>query len=298
MPKCSKCRANAVILTAKAFCKNHFTDYFENKVLKTIQKFNLITKDDKIIVASSGGKDSTTVLYIIKKYFDKVEALAIDEGIPRYRSITLDDLEKFCSTHAIPLNIYSYKEEFGFSLSEALKVRKDISPCHICGILRRYLLNSKARGFTKIASGHNMDDEAQSIMMNLVKAQIPLLSRLGPLTGNVADAGFVPRIKPLYFCTEKEVATYAVLKGFGVRFTQCPHSHKSFRAFIRNQLNEYETKHRGAKQNLVNNFINMLPRLKTAQAGALSHCSNCGEPCSREICKACVLVNSIATAPV
>ena len=267
MPACNKCSSKAVIVTEKAYCKPHFIDYFELKVLSTIKKFKLIDKNDKVIVGSSGGKDSTTVLYLLKKYFKNVEALAIDEGIPGYRSITLDDLEKFCSSNSIRLSVYSYKDEFGFSLSEALKVRNDISPCNMCGTLRRYLLNSKARGFAKIATGHNLDDEAQSIMMNLVKAQVSLLARLGPSTGTVRDAGFVERIKPLYFCTEKEVATYAVIKNFGVKFSQCPHSHKSIRAFVRDILNEYESRHKGAKENLVNNFVKLLPKLKSKSYG-------------------------------
>ncbi|MAG16122.1 TIGR00269 family protein [Candidatus Woesearchaeota archaeon] len=297
MTKCSNCNNNAIITTEKAFCKEHFVKYFEDKVISTITKFKLVSSNDKIIVASSGGKDSTTVLYILKKYFGKVEALAIDEGIPRYRSKTLEDLEKFCKRESIPLKIYSYKKEFDFSLNEALKIKKDLSPCYMCGVLRRYLLNTKARNFTKIATGHNLDDEAQSIMMNLVKSQIPLLARLGPITDTAEDKNFVPRIKPLYFCTEKEVATYAFVNNFATRFTQCPHSHDSFRAFVRDALNDYEIEHKGAKKNLVNNFLKLLPKMKSNQKDLhLNHCSNCGEPSSKELCKACSLVNSIANA--
>jgi len=287
-----------VIDTVKPYCKEHFIAYFENKVKSTIEKFKLLDDEDKIIVASSGGKDSTTVLYLLKRLYGKVEALAIDEGIPGYRIITLEDLEKFCKENSIPLRIYSYKEEFGFSLSEALKIRKDLSPCYMCGILRRYLLNSKARAFTKIATGHNLDDEAQSVMMNLTKNQMSLLSRLGPITGNVVDKNFVPRIKPLYMCTEKEVATYAMLQGFATRFTQCPHSFDSFRAFIRDTLNDYEVKHRGSKVNLINNFLKIVPNLKANQTLELNHCNACGEPSSREICKKCELVESINSVTI
>lgn len=297
MAKCNGCINKAVIVSEKSFCGNHFVKHFENKVLKTIKRFNLIKEEDKIIVGSSGGKDSTTILYILKKYFGNVEALAIDEGIPGYRNITLESLKKFCKEYSVPLHIYSYKSEFGFSLTEALKVNKELKPCNICGTLRRYLLNTKARCFDKIATGHNLDDEAQSIMMNLVKAQLPLLSRLGPITGNVADDGFVPRIKPLYFCTEKEVATYAVIKQFSARFNQCPHSVNSFRASIRDQLNEYEVKNRGSKVRVVNNFLKLLPGLKKQQASLnLNHCNNCGEPSSKELCRACNLVDTLTPA--
>ena len=241
MAQCINCGSRAAVSYEKPLCKVHFTEFFEENVLNTIKRFGLIKKGEKVIVGSSGGKDSTTVLHLVKKYFGKVRALAIDEGIPGYRNITLEDLEKFCDANEIPLSISSYKEEFGFSLSQALRIRKDLSPCHICGVLRRHLLNVKARKFARIATGHNLDDEAQSIMMNLVKAQIPLLSRLGPSTSG-SSRDFVPRVKPLYFCTEKEVAAYAFIKGFGLKFMQCPHSRNSFRAMIRDLLNEYEKK--------------------------------------------------------
>ncbi len=294
MAKCSKCRSTAAAKAGKLLCASHFTECFERKVLATIREFNLAGKNDRIIVASSGGKDSTTTLYILNKYFGNAEALAIDEGIPGYRNLTLDALKSFCRSNGIPLHIHSYKNEFGFTLADAIKARKDISPCNLCGILRRHILNKKARGFTKIATGHNLDDEAQSIMMNLAKNQASLLSRLGPMTGVVRDKGFVKRIKPLYFCTEKEVASYATIKKLTPKFSQCPHSHSSFRAFVRDTLNDYESRNKGAKLSMVSNFLKLLPHLKQQQESAkLSHCASCGEPSSKERCSACGIVDSI-----
>ena len=210
---CSRnCGEKAVISVRKPLCKSHFVRSFESSVAATIKKYKLVSKNDEIVVACSGGKDSTTVLYLLNKWFGNVTALAIDEGIPGYRNITLEDLRGFCSRNKIPLKVLSYKDAFGFSLHEALR-KVTVLPCNICGTLRRHLLNSGARGFTKIATGHNLDDEAQSIMMNFFKGNLALAARLGPLTGVVEDARFVPRVKPLYFCYEKEVAAYAFLKN-------------------------------------------------------------------------------------
>ena len=296
MAKCSRgnCNETAVINITSAYCKSHFIRHFEAKVSATIKKYGLIGKEDKIIVACSGGKDSTTVLYLLNKWFGNVMALAIDEGIPGYRNITLDDLKAFCSRNNIPLKTISYKEAFGFSLHDALK-KVDVLPCNICGTLRRYLLNSAARGFTRIATGHNLDDEAQSIIMNLFKNNLELAARLGPLTGIIRDAKFVPRIKPLYFCLEKEVAAYAFLQNFGIRFNECPHSRISFRAGVRDFLNELEQKHPGSKQNIVNNFVKLLPKLKAkySTSAKVRHCGSCGEPSSNDLCKACIYINSL-----
>ena len=296
MANCSRgnCRQSAVISVTLPYCKEHFMAYFESKVAATIKEYKLVDKNDRIIVACSGGKDSTTILYLLNKWFGNVTALAIDEGIPGYRNLTLEDLRSFCSRNSIPLKTTSYKEAFGFTLHDALK-KVAVLPCNICGTLRRYLLNASARGFSRIATGHNLDDEAQSVMMNLFKNNLNIAARLGPVTGVVEDVKFVPRVKPLYFCHEKEVAAYAFLQNFGIRFNECPHSRISFRAAVRDFLNDLELQQPGAKQNIVKNFLRILPKLKREQArnAIISYCSSCGEPSSNDLCKACVYIKRL-----
>ena len=109
---CIKCPQEPVIeLQHGNLCKTHFINYFEDKVFKTIKKYKLINQNDKICVATSGGKDSLTVLYLTKKYLEKnnkktnIFALAIDEGIKDYREKTLEDLKEFTKEHKIELNI-------------------------------------------------------------------------------------------------------------------------------------------------------------------------------------------------
>ena len=227
---CGKCDSRAVIaLQHGGFCKKHFINYFEDKVFKTINRFQLLGRNEKICVAASGGKDSLTVLYLTKKYLEKnglptnnLFALAIDEGIDNYREKTLIDLKKFCLGHSIPLQVVSFQEELGKTLDYAYPlINRDANkkPCNVCGVWRRYLLNRYARklGADKLVTGHNLDDEAQAIVMNLFKANTKLAARLGPISGIEENVLFTQRVKPLYLCAEKEVRLYALLKGFQIQ---------------------------------------------------------------------------------
>ncbi len=292
--KCRRCSKNAVISDPN-YCKDHFIDYFERKVRKTIKDYDLIRKKDRVFAAVSGGKDSITNLYVLSRYYN-VEAIAVDEGIKGYREKTLDDLKRFCNKNRIKLNIVSFKEDFGFTLDSALKKLHD-RPCTVCGAFRRYLINKHARilGATRLATGHNLDDEAQSVMINLFRNQQEISARLGPITGIVRDRLFIPRIKPLYFCTEKEVTVYTHLMDFGVGYYECPYTTESYRAAVQVLLNDYEAKNPGTKRNIIKAFLKMLPELKKRYMteGKPNRCKNCGEPAKQELCKPCQMIEEL-----
>ncbi|MBU0470239.1 MAG: TIGR00269 family protein [Nanoarchaeota archaeon] len=299
---CDKCKAKAVItLQHGNLCKNHFLKYFEEKVFKTINKFQLLGRDEKICVATSGGKDSLTVLYLTKKYIEKYHlpaalfALAIDEGITSYREKTLADLQEFCAEHKIKLHLASFEDEFGEKLETAvLKLNQDVKrrQCNICGVWRRYLLNKYAKKLEadKVVTGHNLDDEAQAILMNTFKANTKLAGRLGPKTGTYEHERFIPRVKPLYFCSEKEVRLYTLLKGFKVQYTECPYSKEGYRHHIQEMLNEFENKFKGTKQGIINSYLALLPLIKNSEENLeILSCKLCQEPANKEICNACNL---------
>lgn len=286
--------------SGEKLCKSHFTQYFENKVFKTIRQFDLIGKSENLGVALSGGKDSLTVLHLLDKLSKqnpkiKINAIAINEGIQGYRDKTLEKAKDFCQKNNIKLDIFSYKEEFGLSLDEMLKAI-NAKPCSACGIFRRYLLNKKSKelGLTKIATGHNLDDECQSIIMNQMRNDIGASARLGPKTGIIHNGKFVQRIKPLYLCTEKEVTTYAFLNGLLDEFNECPHVPQSFRAQVRDTLNDLENKFPGTKYSIVNSFLQTLPLLKKQfKYDAIKICTKCNEPAANDVCNACVYLEKL-----
>jgi len=273
----------------------------EKKVFKTIRKFNLIEKNDRIAVALSGGKDSLSLLYILNKLAStqrdiSLMAILINEGIHGYREKTLKDAKAFCKKYNTELNVYSYKDEFGYTLDQLVK-KIPLNACTTCGVLRRYLLNKYARKLkvTKLATGHNLDDEAQAFLMNTFRNNMEISARLGPITGVVKDKGFIPRIKPFYLLTEKETATYAYLKKLTSHFTECPNIKGSLRDNVRNLLNDFEKLYPGTKHAVINSYLEILPSLKKhyATTKKLQQCKYCEEPSSKEVCKTCQLLEKI-----
>ncbi len=301
---CKRCREKPVIhypVNNIQLCKKCFIRYFEKKVLKTIRDFGLIERGDKIGVAISGGKDSLTTLHILNKITKRRKdihllAIAIDEGIKGYRDKALQFAKSICKKEGVPLKVFSYKEEVGYPLDTILKKTKE-KPCSICGVLRRYVLNKKSRelGITKLATGHNLDDEAQSVLMNQLRNNVDASSRMGPLTGVMKHELFVRRIKPLYFLSEKETTIYALLNGLKDEYCTCPYADEAYREDIRVLLNNLEHKYPGTKHAVINSFLEILPLLKERykKEKKILECEKCGEPCSQKICQACRMIEKI-----
>ncbi|MBI2508068.1 TIGR00269 family protein [Candidatus Woesearchaeota archaeon] len=301
---CKRCKSNPVIQLPNSnikLCKSCFIKYFERKVLNTIRKYNLINHKENIISALSGGKDSLSLLYLLnkiasKKLDFKLSALLVDEGIKGYRDKTIKTAREFCEKNNIKLHITSYSEVTGKTLDKIKKQFPDTIACSMCGVLRRYLLNKKSRELkaNKLATGHNLDDEAQSIMMNQFRHNIALSARLGPITGVKRDKRFVPRIKPFYFLTEKEVATYAFINGLMDEFNECTYCTESNRFVVRDMLNSLEQKYPGTKHSIVASFLEVLPLLKEKYKNQkINSCKICSEPASSEVCNACNLLQRI-----
>ncbi|MBI5798286.1 TIGR00269 family protein [Candidatus Woesearchaeota archaeon] len=302
---CHACDKKPVykLISGESLCKSCFLDYFEKKVRKTLRVYKLVDKEDSIAVAVSGGKDSLTVLDLLHSIYKenkkiKIQGLLIDEGIDGYRDQCLESTKKFCEERNISLTVVSYEEAFGFKLDNVVEGRK---PCSVCGVLRRNLLNSHARklGVKKLATGHNLDDEAQTILMNQFRRNVEASARLGPITASEAHEGFVPRIKPLYFLSEKEIMTYAFLKGIVREFNECPYNKESYRNQIREMLNQFEELYPGTKHSIVSSFLEILPALKVKEkkeGTVIQKCLQCGEPCSQEICQTCVVLNEIKSS--
>jgi uncharacterized protein (TIGR00269 family) len=281
--------------------KTQFVIDLENKVKKTIDDFKLISKNDRLLVACSGGKDSTSLLYLLKKFGYKVEAVFIDLHLGEYSKRNQKNVRMFCKENKIKLHEFSLRKEFGCSVCYMKSVLESkniiIRSCKICAILRRQILNKKARELkaTKLVTGHNLDDEVETILMNLFNGNINLLARMGPITGVITNEKFVPRIKPFYFCTNEETTMYSKLIGLPVVYEKCPCSKDAYRGYFRRFINEVEKTHPRTKEKIIEDFLKLLPEFKkfSKTDKKINYCVVCGEPSGKRLCNACQLMKQL-----
>ncbi|MEM2771314.1 MAG: TIGR00269 family protein [Candidatus Nezhaarchaeales archaeon] len=308
MRPCVKCKGEAVYFcshSGQAFCRKCFINSVERRVKNTITRYNLLNPDDHVVVAVSGGKDSLVLLHIlsrIERRFPKVKmkAITIDEGVKGYRERGIHLARMYAAKYGVPHYIASFKEVYGYTLDELVRKSESIgsglNACTWCGILRRRLLNLKARelGATKVAVGHHLDDEAQTILMNMLRGSFVKLANLGPKPVKDAE-GFIPRIKPLRYIPESEVALYAYFKGFDFYEVECRYVRTSLRDEVRNILNMLERKHVGTKFAIVRSADAIAPLLlhEYLKRIKFNQCRKCGEPTTREICRACEILEKL-----
>lgn len=270
---------------------------FEKRFRATVREFSMIRKNERVAVALSGGKDSCALLYLLAMLREvlpfELIAITIDEGIKGYRGNTLDVARRETKKHGIPHHVFSFKKETGKSLDQIMKKKNCNIPCSYCGVLRRRLLNTAARslGANKIAFGHNLDDLAQTILMNIMRNEPVRLARLSEPF--LQDEKFVPRIRPFMRTPEKEIAVYAMINGIEIDFQECPYARHAFRAHVRGQLNWSEENYPGTKFRILNSFLAMEKFLKKgmeAERMRINYCKECGEPSANAICMFCGMI--------
>lgn len=299
-PHCSLCNEPAVFhnrKTGRHLCRKHFIADVESRVAETIRSRNLIVPGDHVTIALSGGKDSTALLMILARLLPswenvRLSTVTIDEGIHGYREDTIRSADDLVAKYGLSHLSISFPELFGGTLDVFLKGR-ETEACSVCGILRRKALNAGAErsSATKLATGHNLDDEAQSVFMNVLRGD---LSRLVRDSGSDSQGRFIPRIKPLMFISEKEIAVYLMLHGAWADLPECPYAHHALRGEVRRMLATFESKHPGTMLHLMESKAKIEAHCAgTVDTEPVRHCLECGDPCSGEICQLCTLQKTL-----
>ncbi|MFW9905565.1 MAG: TIGR00269 family protein [Candidatus Thorarchaeota archaeon] len=286
----------------KAYCKEHFIELIEHKVRKAINQFNMLERDDHIGLGYSGGKDSSALLNILVKLQKRypncdLTVLAIDEGIEGYRDEFLELTEKIAKKYKVLHVIVSFKQIYGVTLDQIVKTslekKHSLSACAICGILRRRALNyaAKQANVTKIATAHNLDDEAQSILLNLLRGDSNKFTRLSRFPISKFKS-LLPRIRPFVHVTEPEIVLYAYATNLKYHSYPCPYASSAMRNNIRNFLSKMEEKRPSTLRNIVNlhdSISQYFPKLENLEPPYL--CQRCGEISSNEVCPICQLLD-------
>ncbi|GAB4323030.1 MAG: TIGR00269 family protein [Promethearchaeota archaeon] len=333
----SECGAEGVVRVPYAgltLCSDHFVEYVESRVEKTVERYHFLSRRgarERWAVAMSGGKDSQVLAKVLAKRFEdslELVGLHLDLGIEpnEYSRRSREVVEATCEELGIPLHVVDLAGEHGFTtdhfhrpggggsgsarrLRSGAKDRRRGSgdrrrrrgECSACGLVKRYLLNKAAVGLgvDKVATGHNLTDEATTLLSNLLLVDLDALSRGRPwsarkeVVGGPPDAALVPRVKPLYETSEEEVLLYAVHANLPFVEVECPYAAHATSTSTKRWVLAMEGVRPGTMLGLVRGYQKrLLPLLEREVGGGaapLTSCGECGQPTSTPVCAFCRL---------
>ncbi|MDD1676544.1 MAG: TIGR00269 family protein [Methanomicrobiales archaeon] len=293
--QCDRCRNDAIVQQPYAgsrLCREHFIQDFSARAKREIRRGHMIQPGDRIAVGLSGGKDSSALLHFLSNLLCNrrdisLVAITIDEGITPYRDPACG--EKIARDLGIDWVCARFQEMYGTTIDALVQRRGDRLSCSWCGVLRRHCLNRTAKdmGATKLALGFNLDDEAQSVLMNVLRGDLDRLVR-----NPISRKGFIPRIKPFRTIPEREVALYAFLTIIGYESGRCPYAATALRSEVRDLLNAYTLGHPSTKHALMN-LGERLAGMGTGTDEAIRTCARCGEP-SGDTCRSCQIIDEVS----
>jgi tRNA 2-thiocytidine biosynthesis protein TtcA len=224
---------------------------------RAISAFDMIQDGDRILVAVSGGKDSYTLLHLLRDLQRRapvrfeLKVVNVDQGHPGYPAQTLIDYmdREGYDFRMIREDTYSIVTE---------KVPAGKTYCSLCSRLRRGILYRVARelGCTKIALGHHRDDVLQTLLLNLFFA-----GKLGAMPAKLsADKGRHVVIRPLVYCAETDIREFSAEVGFPILPCDlCGSQENLQRKQVGKLLDDMEAKHPGLKQVMIGAVGNVLP---------------------------------------
>jgi tRNA 2-thiocytidine biosynthesis protein TtcA len=236
---------------------NRLKGRLESSVGKAIGDFNMIEEGDTVMVCLSGGKDSYTLLDILltlrkRAPIDfKIVAMNLDQKQPGFPA---DVLPNYLKKIGVDFHI---ETQDTYSIVKA-KIPEGKTTCSLCSRLRRGIIYKVAGnlGANKIALGHHREDMVETLFLNMffggkLKAMPPKL---------VTDKGDHIVIRPLAYCTEKEIARYARGMDFPIiPCNLCGSQENLQRQNIKEMLTQWEKEYPGRSQTIFTAMQNVKP---------------------------------------
>ncbi|KAG6422711.1 hypothetical protein SASPL_113090 [Salvia splendens] len=186
---CTICNTKRAALkrpkTLEQICKDCFYAVLEDEIHRVIVDNHIFKRGERVAIGASGGKDSTVLAYVMSElnrrhdYGLDLFLLSVDEGITGYRDDSLETVKRNEIQYGIPLKVVSYKDLYGWTMDEIVKLIGLKNNCTFCGVFRRQALDRGASllKVDKIVTGHNADDIAETVLLNILRGDIARLSR-------------------------------------------------------------------------------------------------------------------------
>ncbi|EMD68089.1 hypothetical protein COCSADRAFT_79173 [Bipolaris sorokiniana ND90Pr] len=290
---CALCSVNrALILRPKdhsRLCKMCFIAVFETEIHHTITTNSLFHCGEKVAIGASGGKDSTVLASVLKTLNERYDygldliLLSIDEGIKGYRDDSLETVKRNAQQYDMPLTILGYAELYGWTMDQVVEQVGKKGNCTYCGVFRRQALDRGASrlGVKHVVTGHNADDVAETVLMNLLRGDLPRLSRTTSIVTSTPSASSDPasntnikRSKPLKYAYEKEIVLYAHHKNLDYFSTECIYSPEAFRGSARALIKNLERVRPSAILDVVRSGEDMAKLVPGSDEGCGGACSS------------------------
>ncbi|KAL1753808.1 hypothetical protein FB107DRAFT_264016 [Schizophyllum commune] len=301
---CALCKAAKAILrrpkTGQQICKDCFFYVFETEVHNTIVDARLFQRGDRVAIGASGGKDSTVLAYVLKTLNERYDygldlfLLSIDEGITGYRDDSLETVKRNQQQYDMPLKILSYDELYGWTMDRIVSQVGKKNNCTFCGVFRRQALDRGAAmlDVDHIVTGHNADDIAETVLMNIMRGDIARLGRCTSICTQGEDT--IKRSKPFKYAYEKEIVMYAYFKKLDYFSTECIYSPDAYRGHARVFLKDLEAARPSAIIDIIHSgeAFEIREEVKATQKSQQT-CKRCGYMSSNDLCKACTLLEGL-----
>lgn len=231
---------------------------------KAVADYNLIQSGDKVLVCLSGGKDSFTLLQVLRllqwKTNNKftLSVLTVDQAQPGWSDV---ELRAWLKAKNLPFTIL---RQDTFSLVRE-KIPSNKSYCSFCARLRRGIIYryAKEHGFTKIALGHHRDDSIETLLMSIMYSGI---IRSMPPKLLTDDKRHIV-IRPMIYCQEQDIIKYAVTQRFPIVNCGLCYQHKELmRNKVKSLIADLAQKNKKVPSNILHAISNVKPSQLMDQA--------------------------------